>query len=148
MWAAYPRLRRWLDGAVDCAMLRGRLHTCFGWEVLTHPETKATSLMNFPIQAHAAEMLRWASSLATDSGLMVNCPIHDALLVEGPLDDVEGFVSAAGLAMGDAAGIVLDGPRLDTDVKVTRWPDRFRDDDGWETWCRITKMVGPLKMTG
>jgi hypothetical protein len=148
MWAAYPRLRRWLDGAVDCAMLRGRLHTCFGWEVITHPETKVTSLMNFPIQAHAAEMLRWACSLATDSGLMVNCPVHDALSVEGPLDDVEGFVSRARQAMGDAAGIVLDGPRLDADVKVTRWPGRFRDDDGWETWCRITRMIGPLQAVG
>jgi hypothetical protein len=148
MWATYPRLRRWLDGAVDYAMQRNRLHTCFGWEVLTHPETKATTLMNFPIQAHAAEMLRWACCLATGRGLLVNCPIHDALLVEGPLEDVEGFVSAADRAMGDAASIVLDGPRLGTDSKVTRWPDRFRDDDGWETWCRITEMVGPLRAVG
>jgi hypothetical protein len=147
-WTAYPRLRRWLEGAVDCAMLRGRLHTCFGWEVLTHPETKMTSLMNFPIQAHAAEMLRWACSLATDRGLLVNCPIHDALLVEGPLDDVEGLVSAADRAMGDAASIVLDGPRLGTDSKVVPWPDRFRDDDGWGTWCRIAGMVGPLRVVG
>jgi hypothetical protein len=147
MWATYPRLRRWLDGAVDCAMLRGRLHTCFGWEVLTHLETKMTSLMNFPIQAHAAEMLRWACSLATDRGILVNCPIHDAVLVEGPLDEVEGLVAEADRAMGDAASIVLDGPRLGTDAKVTRWPDRFRDDDGWETWCRITEMVGSRETT-
>jgi hypothetical protein len=144
MWATYPRLKRWLDGAVDCAMLRGRLHTCFGWEVLTHRESKATTLMNFPIQAHAAEMLRWACTLATDRGLMVNCPVHDALLVEGPLDEVESFVSAAQRAMADASAIVLNGPRLGIDVKVTRWPDRFQDDDGWNTWCRIAEMVGPI----
>jgi hypothetical protein len=100
--------------------------------------------MNFPIQAHAAEMLRWACSLATDRGLLVNCPVHDALLVEGPLDEVEDFVAAARLAMEDASAIVLDGPRLGTDSKVIRWPDRFRDDDGWETWSRITEMVGPI----
>jgi hypothetical protein len=147
MWATYPRLRKWLDGAVDCAMLRGRLHTCFGWEVLTHPATRVTSLMNFPIQAHAAEMLRWACSLATDRGLLVNCPVHDALLVEGSLDDVEGFVAAARLAMEDAAGIVLNGPRLEVDLEVIRWPHRFRDSDGWETWSRIVKMVGPVGPT-
>ena len=145
MWATYPRLKQWLDGAVDFAMLRGRLHTCFGWEVLTHRETRATTLMNFPIQAHAAEMLRWACSLATDGGLMVNCPIHDALLCEGPLDDVESFLSPGQRAMGDASSIVLNGPRLGTDAKVIRWPDRFRDDDGWNTWCRITEMVGPIR---
>jgi hypothetical protein len=144
MWAIYPKLKKWLDGAVDCAMQHGRIQTCFGWEVLTHRETKTTSLMNFPVQAHAAEMLRWACFLATDRGLVVNCPIHDALLIEGPLDNVESLVTAAQRAMGDAAGIVLDGPRLGTDSKAIRWPDRFRDDDGWNTWCRITEMVGPV----
>jgi hypothetical protein len=112
--------------------------------VITHSATKATTLMNFPIQAHAAEMLRWACSLATDRGLLVCCPVHDALLVEGSLDDVEGFVAATRRAMGDASAIVLDGPRLGTDPKVTRWPDRFRDDDGWNAWCRIAEMVGPV----
>jgi DNA polymerase family A len=145
MWATYPRLKQWLDGAVDYAMLHGRLHTCFGWEVLTHRDTKATTLMNFPIQARAAEMLRWACSLATDRELMANCPVHDALLVEGPLDDVEGLVAATQRAMGDASSIVLDGPRLETDPKVIRWPDRFRDDAGWNTWSRITEMVGPVR---
>jgi hypothetical protein len=148
MWATYPGLRRWLDGAVDYAMLRGRLHTCFGWEILTHPETKSTTLMNFHIQSHAAEMMRWACSLATDRGLLVNCPVHDALLVEGPLDDVEDLVTATQRSMGDASEIVLNGPRLGTDVQVIRWPDRFRDDDGWDTWCRIVSMIGPAPSGG
>jgi hypothetical protein len=148
MWATYPGLRRWLDGAVDCAMLRGRLYTCFGWEILTHPETKSTTLMIFPIQAHAAEMMRWACSLATDRGLLVNCPIHDALLVEGPLDDVQGLVMAAQRSMTDVSEIVLNGPRLGIDVKVIRWPDRFRDDEGWDTLCRIMSMVGPAPSVG
>jgi hypothetical protein len=145
MWATYPRLRRWLDGAVDCAMLHGKLNTCFGWEVLTHPETKITTLMNFPVQAHAAEVMRWGCSMASDRGLLVNCPIHDALLCEGSLDDVEGLVSAAQQAMGDASAIVLNGPRLRTDSKVILWPNRFHDDDGWDTWCRIVEMVGPAR---
>jgi hypothetical protein len=76
----------------------------------------------------------------------VNCPDHDALLVEGSLDDVEDFVAAARLAMEDAASVVLDGPRLGIDSKVIRWPDRFRDDDGWDTWSRITAMVDPIRL--
>ena len=103
MWATYPRLRQWLDGAVDCAMLRGRLHTCFGWEVLTHPETKSTSLMNFPIQSSCCGDAAVGVCSSDRPRAPVNCPVHDALLVEGPLDDVEGFVTAARRAMGDAA---------------------------------------------
>jgi hypothetical protein len=147
MWATYPRLKRWLEGAVDYAMLRGELHTCFGWKVWTHRETKATSLMNFPIQAHAAEMLRWACALAVDRGLTVNCPIHDALLTEGPVDAVDQLKTEADRAMGDGSSVILDGPRLGTDAKIIRWPERFRDDDGWETWCRITEMIGPVPVS-
>jgi hypothetical protein len=145
MWSTYPRLKTWLEGAVDHAMLLGSLHTCFGWSVRTHPWTRTTSLMNFPVQAHAAEMLRWACSLAVDRGLLVNCPNHDALLVEGELQNVECFVAEAEGAMGDASAIVLDGPRLKIDVKITRWPDRFHDDEGWSTWSKIIAIVGPLQ---
>jgi hypothetical protein len=143
VWATYPRLRQWLDGAVDYALLRGQLHTCFGWRVVTHPLTKVTSLMNFPVQAHAAEMLRWACSLAVERGIEVNGPVHDALLVEGPSGRAEQLVHDVSRAMGDAAAVVLGGPRLRVDAKVTRWPDRFRDADGWETWCRMLDLVGP-----
>jgi hypothetical protein len=140
----YPYRERWLEGAVDHAMAFGRLHTCFGWAVITHPQTRVTTLMNWPIQSHAAEMLRWACALAIARGIMVNCPVHDALLVEGPIEDIDDIVAAAIRAMEDASAIVLGGPRLKVDAKMIRWPDRFQDEDGWETWCKILGMIGPL----
>jgi hypothetical protein len=148
VWETYPRLKRWLEGAVDCAMALGRLHTCFGWGVITHPRTKVTTLMNWPIQAHAAEMLRWACGLATDRGLSINAPLHDAILIEGPTDAIDNRTSEARRAMGDASSIVLGGPRLDTKFKVIRWPDRFQDEDGWATWCRIMGLIESFKKTG
>jgi hypothetical protein len=147
MWAAYPRLRRWLEGAVDYAMLHGQLHTCFGWSVLAHPETKVTTLMNWPVQAHAAEMLRWTCGLASDRGITLNGAMHDAILAEGPIEAVRDLESSAERVMGDASAIVLGGPRLGTDAKIIRWPNRYRDKDGWETWCRIMKVIGPIRRT-
>jgi hypothetical protein len=149
VWETYPRLKRWLEGAVDYAMAFGRLHTCFGWGVITHPSTRATTLMNWPVQSHAAEMLRWACGLATDRGVTIDAPLHDAILIEGPIDAIDDLVSEAQRAMGDASSIVLGGPRLGVDSsEPIRWPERYRDADGWATWCRIMGLIESFKKTG
>ena len=45
---------------------------------------KALSLRNFPMQANGAEMLRLACIYATEPGLRVCAPVHDAILIEAP----------------------------------------------------------------
>src|SRR5262249_32845500 len=47
---------RWSDAAVDHAMLKGSLHTVFGWRVHTSVGANERSLRNFPMQANGAEM--------------------------------------------------------------------------------------------
>ena len=61
---AYPQFWCWNTACVDTAMLYGRLLTVFGWPVHTGPQVNPRSLMNFPMQAHGAEMLRLACALA------------------------------------------------------------------------------------
>src|SRR5262245_27616449 len=78
----------WSDSAVDYAVLHGHLHTVFGWHVHVDQTTNARSLRNFPMQANGAELLRLACSLATERGIEVCAPVHDALLVEGPADQI------------------------------------------------------------
>ena len=58
----YPTFWRWSDSAVNHAMLRGWLHTVFGWRVQVGPRANPRSLANFPMQANGAEMLRLACS--------------------------------------------------------------------------------------
>jgi hypothetical protein len=103
--------------------------------------------MNWPVQSHAAEMLRWTCGLASDRGIALDGAMHDAILAEGPIEAARDLESSADRAMGDASAIVLDGPRLSTDAKIIRWPNRFRDKDGWETWRRITNVIGPIRTT-
>src|SRR5205823_558017 len=79
---------RWSDGAIRLAMATGHLHTCLGWATIVHPQTKPTSLLNWPIQSHAAEMLRLACCLLTERGIRVCAPVHDAVLVEAPADEI------------------------------------------------------------
>ena len=80
----YPRYWRWSDAVQDFAMLRGYLQTVFGWGVHVGHDANPRSLRNFPLQGNGAEMLRLACCLATERGIRVCCPVHDALLVEAP----------------------------------------------------------------
>src|SRR5215510_1346814 len=83
---------RWSDQMLDYAMLTGSIHTVFGWRVQVPSDPNERSLRNFPMQANGAEMLRLACCLATERGVEVCAPVHDALLVEGPADGIEGVV--------------------------------------------------------
>jgi DNA polymerase I len=133
----YPTFWRWSEAAVDTAMLHGVITTVFGWPLHVGANANPRSLMNFPVQANAAEMLRLACCLATERGIRVCAPVHDALLIEAPLDQLDAAVAATRIAMAEASRIVLAGFEVATDVTVVRWPDRYLDERGADFWHRV-----------
>ena len=143
----YPRFWRWTDGAVDHAMLRGRLHTVFGWRVQVGSNANPRSLQNFPVQGNGAEMLRIACCLATERGIRVCCPIHDALLVEGPADEIHDVVASTQRAMAEASRAVLGGFELRSDAEVVRYPDRYMDKRGRKMWGTVMSLLEELLET-
>jgi DNA polymerase family A len=138
----YPAYWKWSEAAVDRAMLHGKLHTVFGWEVHAGPEANPRSLANFPMQANGAEMLRLACSTLTESGVAVCAPVHDALLVEGPADRVDEVVNRTEAVMREASEMVLDGFPLRTEPKVVRHPDRYMDERGRKMWDTVQDELG------
>jgi DNA polymerase-1 len=137
----YRRFWSWSDAAVDQAMLVGMIHTVFGWPVHVGEHSNPRSLRNFPMQANGAEMLRIACCLATERGIEVCAPIHDAVLICAPLDRLDADIAAMRAAMAEASRLVLAGFELGTDVKTVRWPDRYADPRGAEMWKRVSKLV-------
>ena len=137
----YRTFWRWSDAAVDTAMLTGSLHTVFGWHVHVGENPNPRSLRNFPMQANGAEMLRLASCLATERGIEVCAPVHDAVLICAPLDRLDEDVATMRAAMAEASRIVLDGFELGTDVSITRWPDRYMDGRGRVMWDRVMGLL-------
>ena len=136
----FRRFWAWSEQVQDQGMLTGQLQTVFGWTVHVGRDANPRSLRNFPMQANGAEMMRIACCLATERGIAVCCPVHDALLVEGPADDIEAVVAETQRAMREASELVLPGFPLRTDAKIVRHPDRYQDDRGrgmWETVCRL-----------
>src|SRR5262249_5772333 len=113
---------RWITAVVDHAKLVGELHTCFGWSLHGCCGANPRSLMNFQMQAHGAEMLRLACCLATERGIEVCAPVHDALLIMAPVNEIEVTVVRACAVMGEAARVVLEGFEVRTEAKIIRYP--------------------------
>jgi hypothetical protein len=137
----YRHFWAWSDAAVDQAMLLGVIHTVFGWPIRIGEGSNPRSLRNFPMRANGAEMLRVACCLATERGIEVCAPVHDAVLICAPLDRLEADVAAMRSAMAEASMAVLAGFELATDVKVVRWPDRYSDPRGTEMWNRVCDLA-------
>ncbi len=131
----------WSDRVVDHAMLTGSLQTVFGWRVQVPEVANVRSLRNFPMQANGAEMLRLACCLATERGIEVCAPVHDAVLICAPLDRLDADVERMQQAMREASRIVLDGFELGTDAKIVRYPDRYMDERGVAMWDRVMKLI-------
>jgi len=141
----FPTFWAWSDGAVDHAMLRGWLTTVFGWRLNIGPDVKPTSLRNFPVQANGAEMLRMACCLATERGIKVCAPVHDALFVEDSEADIDSVVTATQAAMREASEIVLDGFALRTDAKLVLSGERYMDERGRAMWAKIQTVLNELE---
>ena len=142
----YRDFWRWSDAAVDHAMLMNSLHTVFGWHIHVDENPNPRSLRNFPMQANGAEMLRLACCLATERGIEVCAPVHDAVLICAPLDPLEDDIASMRAAMAEASKIVLAGFELRTDAMRVRYPDRYQDPRGTAMWDRVIKLISRRTM--
>src|SRR5512132_1357020 len=138
----YPKFWRWSNGAVSHALLNNYLYTVFRWYVHIGPDFNPRSLSNFPMQANGAEMLRLACCLATERGIEVCAPVHDAVLIAAPLDRLDYDVERMRMAMTEASRVVLEGFELRTEVAVVRYPDRYMDEKrGRVMWDKVMTLL-------
>jgi DNA polymerase-1 len=137
----YARFWRWSDHVVDYAVITGRIYTTFGWTLHLAPGANPRSVRNFPMQANGAEMLRLACCLATERGVEVCAPVHDAVLICAPLPRLEQDVAATQAAFAEASRVVLNGFELRSEARVVRWPDRYSDARGRRMWQETIGLV-------
>jgi len=90
-------------------------------------------------------MLRLACCLATERGIAVCAPVHDALLVEGTADGIEHVVEQTQRAMREASEILLDGFALRTDAEIVAHPNRYEDERGAKMWQTVTGILVDLR---
>ncbi len=141
---AYPAFWKWSKANVDSAMLNGKIQTVFGWTLYIAGKTKARTVANFPCQANGAEMMRLACCLATEAGIKVCCPVHDAILIEADIDEIEIAVERTKRLMAEASREVLNGFELRTDAEIVRYPDRYVDGRGKKMWDKVIQLCNRL----
>jgi len=136
----YRKFWDWATHNQNAGLLGLTLQTTYGWTWQAGFGTTVNprSLLNWPMQANGAEMMRLACCELTERGVIVCCPVHDALLVEGDAADIDNVIANTRAAMERASELVLGKGRIvRTDVDVVRHPERYADDSGVEMWDRV-----------
>ena len=138
---------RWSDDWVQHALQTGVMRTAFGWHCRTGIiEFNERSIRNWLIQATGADILRIACILATRHGIRLVAPVHDAVLIEAPLERIDADVALMREIMRRASRIVLNRDtsgthELRTDYAIVRHPERYRDKRGIELWDEMMRLL-------
>ena len=93
------------------------------------------------MQANGSEMLRVAVIMAEEAGIEVIGTVHDALLIQSSIEEIEQDSQATMKIMGDASEFILQGFRLRSDVEIVRYPDRYFDERGEKMWDTIVRLL-------
>jgi DNA polymerase I len=141
----YPVFWKWISDASDYAFLGGQIHNVFGWTLHIMESTKPRTVQNFPMQSNGSAMLQLACIFATESGIEVCMPVHDALLVQGPLDRLDEHVATTQACMAKASEIVLSGFQLRSEARLIRYPNRFTEERGAKMWATVQSLLARFR---
>jgi len=142
----YRKYWEWNKNFIDLGMLSGVVKTNFNWYFLTK-NAKYRTLQNWAMQAHGADILRLACILCVENNIKVIAPIHDAILIEASIKDIDNHVKKTQEIMEFAAKCVIDFP-IKTDVQVFKHPNNFYDPRGeimWNSIWEILNNIDPIE---
>jgi hypothetical protein len=127
----FPVYWRWVNTQADWAAARQPLRTPFGhtlgFGLAPVVLFSVGTARNFHVQATAAEIMRIAAILATEAGIMVCAPVHDAFLIEAPIASIAFEVGRMKQCMARAVELVLGpGCAIAVDHVIIRYPDSMR----------------------
>ena len=86
--------------------------------------------------------MRIAAIAATESGIEVCLPVHDAFLIQAPIDELDNTVAAMQAIMCRAGAVVTGGLAIRAEVdQVVRPPDRYMDKRGVRMWQQVMDLL-------
>jgi DNA polymerase I-like protein with 3'-5' exonuclease and polymerase domains len=136
----------WVKVKLDATWLDRSAHTRFGWPINVPPEPNERSFMNFPLQAHGADILRILCCDLTENGFSVCYPLHDAVGVEVDLGTEKEAVTEIESKMVNAAGWLGSDVPIQVESKIILPGQRYIDDDQaeqqWEEAMRALEEDG------
>jgi hypothetical protein len=121
----------WAEAKSNHAQVNGFISTSLGWDrhfpyaVPINPR----SLLNWPVQSEAGEILRNALIRLTNANIKVCATVHDSVLIECPLPELDEQVRVAKQCMIDAASYVVGGTGIMVDVSVHKGNFKPKEED-------------------
>jgi len=102
------------------------------------------------VQANSAAIMRLAAVLATERGLGICAIVHDAFLLEAPIEDMPRQVAELKACMDEASAVILDGFVLGVDGWDEKdwvvYPARYEDERGRDFWKEVETALEVLEL--
>ena len=135
----------WADANVENVLAGATMSTPMGWQFRQGFGTEGNprSILNWPMQSTGADVLRLSCVRLMTAGVKICAPIHDAVLIEAPLEMIDEHVRLTRSIMEQACRDVLGGKPCRIDAEVIRAPDRYMDTKrGVGMWNTVMGCVG------
>jgi len=148
--AQFRQYWAWSDDFVQHALQTGVMRAAFGWHHRTGVvQFNDRSIRNWPIQAAGADILRIACIMAHRRGIKLLAPVHDAVLIEAPIERIESDVALMREIMRRASRVVLNADpagthELRTDFVIVRHPERYVDKRGTNMWRQVMDQLAAV----
>lgn len=123
------------------------IHSPFGWPQHVTGETSTRALLNFPAQAGGADMMRITAIAATEAGIQIAAPVHDAFWVLCPIRELDTTIERMKDIMQRAAVAVTGGLPVNASIEAkVLWPHclgdvRKDDEKGQKMWREVNDLI-------
>jgi hypothetical protein len=143
---AFSVARAWSEGGVAYAKAHKGITTPFGWRMYVPRNINPRTLLNWPMQSLGSDLLRLVAIALVDAGIKVVSLIHDAVLIEVPIAELDATVQQAVAIMGRASEQVVGMPlRVDIgsedEPHIFPYPARFRDKREGDMYNRMLRLL-------
>jgi hypothetical protein len=135
----------WSDRKLQRAFEDGELVARDGWRCGVITLSSIFTARNWLVQSNGAAIFRYAGLLMRHLGLLVIALVHDAVLLEADLDQLERAEALAVECLERASRRFLHGLTLRVDAKLVRPGARFTDGRGAKTWDFVEQSLRELK---
>jgi DNA polymerase-1 len=154
----YKKFWRWVENTTADGLFSRRMFISSGWRRWITDNPNMRSLQNWPVQSTAGEMMRTAAIAATEAGLAIGAPVHDAFVLVGRAESIEQDVVDLQAIMAKAGEAVIGIP-VPADAKIvwaagemplhrinantTRWDleGRYMDERGEAMWLKVMGLL-------
>jgi len=133
---------KWITNFIDVGKLTGEVRTQGNWLMKTK-DVGYRTLLNWPMQAEGSEILRLAICLCFENNIKVIAPVHDAILIEDTIENIDSSVKKAQQYMEEASDFII-GLKLRTEVKTFKYPERYKDPRGKFMWDTVQDIISHL----